>query len=113
MEGSFDGAVIVMMGCKGIKKCAATAFIEKGASAYVGWDGLISAGHTDRATINFLKKLLSQKQTIAQAVTETMTDVGYDPRHNSSSFLFWPIKAGHHTVPMSKASKSAAPAFSG
>lgn len=113
MEGSFDGAVIVMMGCKGIKKCAASAFIEKGASAYVGWDGLISARHTDRATINFLKKLLSQKQTIAQAVTETMTDVGYDPRHNSSSFLFWPIEAGQNTVPMSKASNSAAPAFSG
>jgi hypothetical protein len=27
MEGSFDGAVIVMMGCKGIKKCALISFL--------------------------------------------------------------------------------------
>jgi hypothetical protein len=36
MEGSFDNAIIVMMGCRGIKKCATTAFIGKGASVYIG-----------------------------------------------------------------------------
>jgi hypothetical protein len=112
MEGTFDGALVVMMGCKGIKKCAATAFIEKGARAYVGWDGLVSARHTDQATVRFLKKLLSENRTIAQAVTQTMTDVGHEPQHKST-LLFWPIKAGHDTVPTIKASRSAAPAFSG
>lgn len=98
MEGTFDGALVVMMGCKGIKKCAATAFIEKGAMAYVGWDGLVSARHTDQATIRFLKKLLSESQTIAQAVTQTMSEVGHEPEYHSS-FLFWPIEAGHYAVP--------------
>jgi hypothetical protein len=112
MEGSFDDAVVIMMGCKGIKKCAATAFIEKGAVAYVGWDGLVSARHTDRATIQFLKRLLGEKQTIAQAVTQTMTDLGHEPEYQSS-FLFWPIAAGHYTFPTIKASKSAGSTFSG
>ncbi len=97
MKGSFDDAVIVMMGCSGIKKCAATAFIEKGAKAYIGWDGLVSARHTDRATIQFLEHFLTEKQTVAKAVGQTMRDVGRDPKHKSH-LLFWPISAGGVTI---------------
>ncbi|NVM20244.1 MAG: hypothetical protein HWN68_00505 [Desulfobacterales bacterium] len=67
MEGSFDGTVIIMMGCTGIKRCAATAFLHKGAKAYIGWDGIVSARHTDRATVQLLKHLLVEKQTIGNA----------------------------------------------
>ena len=95
MKGSFDDAVIVMMGCRGIKKCAATAFIEKGARAYIGWDGLVSARHTDRATIRFLRRFLTQKQTVASAVAQTMEEVGHEPEHKST-LLFWPVKAGDY-----------------
>lgn len=112
MEGSFDGAIIVMMGCKGIKKCAATAFLEKGASAYVGWDGLVSARHTDQATVRFLKKFLNDNQTIAQAVTQTMSEVGYEAEYRSS-FLFWPLKAGPYTLSTIKTVKSTGSTFSG
>ena len=92
MEGSFDGALIVMMGCRGIKKCAASAFIEKGAMAYVGWDGLVSARHTDEATIQFLKHLLVERQTIGAAATKAMEDVGRESQYKST-LLFWPTGA--------------------
>ncbi|MDY6836850.1 MAG: hypothetical protein SWH78_02650 [Thermodesulfobacteriota bacterium] len=97
MKGSFNDALIMMMGCTGVKRCAASAFIEKGAKAYIGWNGLVSAGHTDRATIELLKGLLQEKQPIDRAVTETMKEVGPEPRYQSR-LLFWPIEAGKQTV---------------
>lgn len=97
MKGSFDDAVIIMMGCTGIKRCAATAFLQKGAKAYIGWDGLVSAQHTDRATIQLLKRVLVEKQAIGSAVTGTMRDLGPEPRYKST-LLFWPIGAGKYTV---------------
>ena len=97
MKGSFDDAVIIMMGCTGVKRCAASAFIEKGAKAYIGWNGLVSAGHTDRATIQLLKRVLVEKQAIGSAVTGTMKDLGPEPQYQST-LLFWPIEAGKYTV---------------
>lgn len=97
MEGAFDDTVMVMMGCTGIKKCAATAFVEKGARVYVGWNGPVSAGHTDRATLQFLKHFLTEKQTIAEAVRGTMEEIGSEPQYKSA-LLFWPIEAGQHSV---------------
>ena len=97
MKGAFNDALIIMMGCTGIKKCAATAFLQKGARAYVGWDGPVSAGQTDRATIRFLNHLLIERQTIARAVGQTMAEVGHEPRYKST-LLFWPIEAGNYTI---------------
>ena len=109
MKGSFDDAVIIMMGCTGIKRCAATAFLEKGAKAYIGWDGLVSAPHTDRATIQLLKHLLKDKQTTGNAVIQSLNDVGREAQYKST-LLFWPIKAGNYTVqsPEVRAAKVAA-----
>jgi len=97
MKGTFDDTLIVMMGCAGIKKYAPKAFVQRGASAYIGWDGLVSAGHTDRATIRLLKHLLVEGQTIAGAVGKTMEHVGYESEYKST-LLFWPIEAGARTV---------------
>ena len=97
MEGSFDDTVVVMMGCTGIKKCGATAFIEKGATAYIGWDGPVSARHTDQATMQFLRHFVAQRQTVARAVAQTMKDVGHEPKYKST-LLFWPIEAGDRTI---------------
>jgi hypothetical protein len=97
MKGSFNDTVIVMMGCAGIKKCAATAFLQKGAKVYLGWDGPVSARHTDRATIRFLEHFLNRGQTVASAVEETMKDVGYEPPYKSI-LLFWPVEAGAYGI---------------
>lgn len=97
MKGSFKDTLIIMMGCNSMKKCMASAFLEKGAKAYIGWDGLVSAKHTDLATIQLLKQLLLERQTIAKAVGQTMEAVGSEPQ-NKNTLLFWPIEAGDMKV---------------
>jgi hypothetical protein len=93
MQGFFKNTTIIMMGCTGIKKSMASAFLEKGAKVYIGWNGLVSANHTDAATLQLLKHLLLERQTIAQSVSRTMKDVGHDPQHKSM-LLYWPIESG-------------------
>ena len=96
-EGSFNDTVIVMMGCTGVKKCAASAFVQKGARAYIGWNGSVSASHTDRATIHLLRQLLEEDHSVNAAIMQTMKTVGPDPRYKST-LLYWPIKAGNFSI---------------
>jgi len=80
MNGRFENTVIIMTGCEGLTYPAiAEAFIQKGAKVYIGWDKGILFSHTDTATIHLLQHLIIEKQTIEQAVTETMKEVGPDP----------------------------------
>ena len=105
MRGSFKDTIIIMMGCTGIKKAMASAFLEKGAKAYIGWNGLVSAGHTDAATIRLLRNLLLEGKTIAQSVAKTMKEVGYDVQYKSM-LLFWPIESGDTKVKTFRSSRS-------
>jgi len=80
MKGKFQNTTIVMMGCEGLSNTKmAKALVEKGAKVYIGWSGDVSATHTDQATTQLLNHLITEKQTIKQAVTETMKEVGPDP----------------------------------
>jgi len=84
MNGRFQNTTIIMMGCNGLTYTyMAQAFIEKGAKVYISWNGSVSASHTDQATTQLLKHLITEKQTIKQAVTETMNEVGPDPESGS------------------------------
>jgi hypothetical protein len=94
MEGRFNDTVIIAMGCEGLKQnTMAEAFIEKGAKAYISWNGTVSASHTDDATVSLLRHLITEKQTVEEAVTQTMREVGPDPTDNSI-LVFYPDKAG-------------------
>jgi len=93
MQGKFNNSIIVMMGCEGLKNPSmAEAFIEKGAKAYIGWSQSVSASHTDQATIYLLTHLVTEKQTIEQAVETTMKEVGPDPAYNSL-LISYPISS--------------------
>jgi hypothetical protein len=59
--------------------------------AYIGWNGPISADHTDKATIRFLKHFLIERQTIAKALEQATDEVGYESQYRSK-LLFWPIE---------------------
>ena len=97
-EGRFQNTIIVMMGCEGLTNTKmAEAFIEKGAKAYIGWSQSVSASHTDQATIYLLTYLLTKKQTIEQAVENTMKEVGPDPVYNSL-LIYYPISSGNYTI---------------
>jgi len=98
MEGEFDNTVLVMMGCDCMHfPDLATAFINKGASAYLGWDASVLLNYVDDTTPVLVEKLLSDELTIERAVTETMAEKGRDPGYNSI-LLYYPDAAGNRTV---------------
>jgi len=83
IHGSFDNALIVMMGCDGLKNDeAARAFLERGASAYVSWSEFVSAPHTDAATERLLE-LLTSDVPLKDAVAQTNAEIGPDPAFGS------------------------------
>lgn len=89
MQGGFDGATVVLMGCDVLRsEELAAAFVEKGAGAVVGWDGPVTA-HTDGATLSVLEYMLDDDLPIRQAVARTMAEVGPDP-YTESELLLYP-----------------------
>ncbi|MDZ4278362.1 MAG: hypothetical protein U1B78_04410 [Dehalococcoidia bacterium] len=83
MLGDFDGATVIAMGCDGLSTTRmAEAFIDKGAGAFIGWDELVSASHTD-AAIDVLLQHLTSGLPAEAAVERTMADVGPDPAYDS------------------------------
>lgn len=98
MKGSFQNAVIIMMGCEGLDNPSmAKAFVEKGAKAYIGWNASVLASHTDQATICLLQHLITERQTVNQAVDGTMKEVGSDPS-SESVLLYYPSGVGELVI---------------
>ena len=98
MNGRFRNTTVIMMGCEGLNNTKmAEAFIQKGAKAYIGWKGAVSASHTDTATTRLLQHLITEKQTTNQAIDNTMKEVGPDPSYKSL-FIYYPLEAGEQTI---------------
>lgn len=84
MEGDFNDALVVMMGCDGLRsQITGQAFLDRGASSFVSWSDEVSASHTDAATVTLLEHLLVDKQTVEQAVQATAAEVGPDPSYEA------------------------------
>ncbi|MCJ7511220.1 MAG: hypothetical protein MUP14_10115 [Dehalococcoidia bacterium] len=84
MRGSFDKTLIVLMGCDGLRSPrTGQAFLDKGASAFVGWSESVSASHSDAATLRLLEKLLVNGLPLADAVAQTAAEVGRDPSYGA------------------------------
>lgn len=85
MRGEFDQTTVVLMGCSGLASDrTAAAFAGRGASAVVGWSGLVSAPHTDAATERLLRHLLVDGLPIREAVAQAAAEVGPDPEYGST-----------------------------
>ncbi len=81
----YGGAVIILMGCFGLYgEELPRAFIDRGASAVIGWTGLVDIDHTDEATLLLLRGLLGG-MSIEEAVGEAARAVG--PGSNGHSAL--------------------------
>ena len=86
------------MGCDSLKYTdTAQAFIQKGATVYIGWNAPVSASHTDAATITLLRHLITEKQTIKQAILKTNKELGPDPVYKSL-LIAYPEKALDYTI---------------
>ena len=80
----YGGAVIVLTGCFGLfSQDLPQAFISRGASVVIGWDGLVDVKHTDQATLTLLKMMLSERMSIEESVEAVMKELGPDPVEGS------------------------------
>ena len=97
-KGNYNRTVILAMGCESYRyDDLPIAFVEKGASAYIGWSGVVTLEHVDKVTLDLLKNLCIGGMPIADAVSVTMTDLGPDPYFDS--FLkIYPQESGSQTV---------------
>ncbi len=101
MEGRFDDAVVIMMGCSGLfVRDLAAAFIDKGASVYVGWNGSVELYYIDEATPYLVEQLCSANLTIKEAVDNTMSVIGPDPVHKAGLEYYptYPSDSGGKTL---------------
>jgi hypothetical protein len=101
MEGEFDDAVIIMMGCSGLfLRDLAEAFVDKGASVYVAWNGTVELYYVDRATPYLVKQLCSGNMTVREAVDSTMDVIGPDPEHKAGLDYYpsYPSDSGDKTL---------------
>jgi len=96
---SFNGTVIIQMGCWGISRenDMANAFLEKGADLYISWDNWVTIERTDAATVELLRGLIVERDTISDAVDKAMRAVG--PDFTYGSFLrYYPSWCGDKTL---------------
>jgi len=77
IKGNLRDTLVVQMGCGTLtgNRDIANAFIDKGASAFVGWNNTVSSWYTDFATQKFVASL-EHGQTVAEAVVSAD---GLDP----------------------------------
>jgi hypothetical protein len=101
MTGKFEDTVIILMSCNGLKEGytkTAEAFVEKGARVFISWDDWIETYNNDDATSLLLSYLISENNTIGQAVQKIP---GQLSPLGSSQLRFFPTgnEAADYRVP--------------
>jgi hypothetical protein len=91
MHGDLEGATVILMGCDVLRgEGLAGAFVSRGAGAVVGWDGPVSAAHTDAATLLVLRQLLRAGLPAQEATAAAMAELGPDPFYDSALVSYRP-----------------------
>jgi hypothetical protein len=84
MKGRFDDTLLIIGGCETLgSPQLAEAFLDRGASAVIGWDDTVDLAHNDRAMLRLLLAIVGEKMSVEEAVRRTMIDVGPDPVYHS------------------------------
>lgn len=98
IRGEFPDTAIIMMGCSTLYHTdLAQAFIQKGASAYLGWHATVDLSYVDEATLSLIRMLVAQRLTVDQAVRETMAEMGPDPTWRAA-LKYYPLGSGKQTI---------------
>lgn len=97
-KGDFNNTVIIAMGCESYYyDDLPTTFIEKGASAYIGWNTIVSLEYVDAAMLNLLDNLCTGNMTLTRGIESTMDELGYDPYFDAYLKLY-PPESGSKTI---------------
>lgn len=80
LDGRFDGrTIVILMGCDSLRAPAmAEAFRAAGAGGVVGWNGPVTADHTDAATLALLSRL-APGAALTDVVAAVNAQIGPDP----------------------------------
>jgi hypothetical protein len=98
MDRSFSNTAIIMMGCGTASNSdMAEAFVNKGASVYIGWSASVCLDYVDEATENMLDELVSERTPVEQALSRTTEKVGLDPEYDAHP-KYYPSRAGTRTI---------------
>ncbi len=98
MKGDFRNTAIIMMGCATARNAdMAQAFIDKGASVYIGWSASVCLDYVDKATENMVEELIVNRTPVELALSQTVAKVGLDPEYNASP-KYYPSQAGSKTI---------------
>ena len=96
----YPGTIIILSGCFGLySKALPQAFLDRGASAILGWNGLVDVNYVDEATLSLLKALCLKKLSIKEAVKAVMHEIGPDPTHKSK-LSYYPPTIGDYKLTM-------------
>ncbi len=93
MHGKFDNTIVIAMGCNTLYTISmARAFIDKGASVYIGIDNYIAVDHLDKVLYYLIKYLFEERLTIDEAVKKVNEVIGYDPYYKAK-VVYYPEEA--------------------
>lgn len=99
LQGTFPKSIVIAMGCNTLvlgKDQMAEAFINKGAAAYIGWNGYVGDSDTDSQTIQLLTNLFTYNETLDEAVNNGgagLWDLTY-----GSQMTYYPQAAADLTI---------------
>jgi hypothetical protein len=97
-RGNFDNTAIIAMGCESYYlDDMATAFIEKGASVYIGWSTVVSLEYVDKATLDLLGNLCTENMKVTPGIARTMAELGPDPYFNAC-LKHYPPESGNKNL---------------
>ena len=98
MEGQFNDTVLIISGCSALYlHDLAQAFTDRGASAYLAWDGAVRLDYVDDATVALIENLCIEGLTIDEAVAKTMEEKGPDPEWGAV-LKYYPAESGNKTI---------------
>jgi len=84
MSGLFSDTVIIIGGYQSLATPdLAQAFLDRGASVVIGWDGLVDLSHNNEAVLHLLKALTLEGLPPHRAVEEATEKIGPDPAYGS------------------------------
>ncbi|MGQ9719648.1 MAG: hypothetical protein ACUVWK_07435 [Nitrososphaerales archaeon] len=73
-SGGFQKSIVIVDSCYGLNLTSmASAFIDKGASAYIAWDKVVYPNYSDNATLKLIENLL-EGMTVEEAIQATPSD---------------------------------------
>lgn len=106
MKGRFEDTLLIIGGCDSLSTTdLADAFLERGASAVVGWNGLVDLTHNDQALLYLLRMLAVEGLSVEQAVARTRVDIGPDPALGSLP-NYYPPERGDQRIGFTDANPS-------